>query len=244
VLENLLDNAFKYTGVHGSIRVSVGCAEGRAVLAVSDDGRGINKEALPHVFEPFFQVEDGERAGAAGLGLGLAMVENITRLHGGSVEARSAGAGRGAMFEVRLPLASGSASGEVEPARPVPRLRLLVIEDDTELAEVFATLLASLGHEAHVVHDGRGGADTVARLRPDMVFVDLGLPDIDGREVARRVRRELGRAAPAIVALTGFPQEGSNEGLFDDYLLKPVARARVEQVFRNLAPRRTDSLDS
>ncbi|MBN1237395.1 MAG: hybrid sensor histidine kinase/response regulator [Gammaproteobacteria bacterium] len=238
VVQNLLDNAFKYTDDQGAIELRVE-ADADAALTVTDNGRGIKKDALPHVFKPFYQDAVGERAGAAGLGLGLAMVDNIVRLHGGTAEACSEGAGRGTTLTIRLPTAEGTAAVETEKSdAPVPALRLLVIEDDRELANVFAALLSSLGHEPHVVYDGAGGAERVGKLHPDMAFVDLGLPDIDGRDVARRVRAELGEETPPLVALTAYPQQDDGDSPFDDYLLKPVGRERVEQVLKKLAPRR------
>src|SRR5690606_28115022 len=176
---------------------------------------------LPHVFKPFYQDAGGPRAGAAGLGLGLAMVDNIARLHGGTAQARSGGLGEGAEVTIRLPLADDAPAELPVGTDAVPPLRLLIIEDEQELANVFATLLSSLGHEPHVVHDGSGGAESAARLRPDVAFVDLGLPDIDGTEVARRVRRELGDAAPPPAALTAHPPQEADEGPFADSLLEP-----------------------
>lgn len=236
-IDNLLDNALKFTSERGSISVGLH-VDGQAVLTVADDGRGMKEDVLPHVFKPFYQDIDGARGGGGGLGLGLAMVDNIVRLHGGSVAARSEGAHCGAAFEIRLPLEPERSADAVERSSPTPPLRVLIIEDDHELADVFATLLASLGNEPHVAHAGREGEALASRLRPDVVFIDLGLPDIDGREVARRIRETCGTAAPPLVALTGYAREESAEGLFDDYLLKPVGRDRVEQVLRELAARR------
>lgn len=237
IVENLLDNAFKYTEDGGNIRLSVQ-ANSHAALTVADDGRGIEQAAVEHVFEPFFQ-EGGSRAqGPAGLGLGLAMVDNLVRLHGGTVVVRSEGAGRGAEFEMRLPLLESEAravrAGADAAPLPVAPLRLLIIEDNADLAESFYILLRELGHEPYVICEGQAGIEKVVRLLPDLVFIDIGLPDIDGREVARRIREKLGAKAPPLVALTGYPQRDETDRTFDEYLLKPIGRDRVEELFRSL----------
>lgn len=233
VVENLLDNAYKYTTEGGRIRLEVE-SDGEAVLTVADNGRGIRRSAVAHVFEPFFQERPVRAGSVPGLGLGLAMVENLVRLHGGHVSAQSEGAGRGAVFEMRLPLVSGEAAGAVKASGGTRRLRLLIVEDDQDSADAFSFLLKSLGHEPQVVYDGRSAVAMTDAQAFDLAFIDIGLPDIDGEQVARRVRERLGRSAPTLVALTGQVQSGRPH-VFDDYLLKPVGRDRVERLLASLA---------
>src|SRR5690606_17649869 len=185
-----------------------------------------------------------------GLGLGLAMVENLTRLHGGRALARSAGPGRGSEFELRLPLERAAwdehdaerldekldgrrVGGTVDEKPPAAgrdsALRLLVIEDDADGADALAELLRSMGHDARVAYDGTSGMDALDEHEFDLVIVDLGLPDVGGEEVAYRIRRKLGAESPLLVALTG-QVDSSDNGVFDEFLLKPIGREQVERL--------------
>ena len=228
IVESLLDNAFKYTDEGGTIRLALHGGK-EAVLTVSDDGQGIRPSVVPYVFEPFFQ-EAGPRAeGSRGLGLGLAMADNLTRLHGGRITARSGGIGHGAEFEVRLPR-SDAQMREPEPREaPERTLNLLVIEDDVDSADALALLLKSLGHDARVAYDGESAMHEIDEHRFDLVIVDIGLPDIGGEEVAEHIRGQLGASAPRIVALTGRVDGGCTD-VFDEFLLKPVRRDQVERL--------------
>src|SRR5690606_18805346 len=209
MVENLLDNAYKYTEEGGRIRVRVTAGDEEACVTVIDDGRGIDASSVPHVFEPFFQAPEGGGAGSRGLGLGLAMVENLARLHGGRVLARSAGLGRGAEFELRLPVERAEwdereeTTGSEQGAGTDRALGLLVIEDDADGADALAELLRSLGHEASVAYDGT--------------------------EVAYRLRDRLGARSPMLVALTGQP-DSKDDDVFDEFLLKPIGLEQVEQL--------------
>lgn len=228
IVESLLDNAFKYTEEGGRIRLSLSSGV-EARLTVTDDGRGIKPSIVPYVFEPFFQDETPHAAGSRGLGLGLTMAENLTRLHGGQISARSAGIGHGAEFEVRLPLAElPTAVGERSDAL-VRALHLLVIEDDADSADALALLLRSLGHDVSVAYDGESALHEIDEHAFDLVIVDIGLPDIRGEEVAERIRRQLGSQAPRIVALTGRAAS-DNADAFDEFLQKPVRREQVERL--------------
>lgn len=229
IVESLLDNAFKYTDDGGTIRLDV-CRDEEAVLTVKDDGQGIRPSAVPYLFEPFFQEANASSAGARGLGLGLTMADNLTRLHGGRISARSAGLGHGAEFEVRLPLGEPDERHTAPAARQRPRaLHVLVIEDDADGADALALLLKSLGHEARVAYDGESAMRAVDADAFDLVIVDLGLPDIGGEKVAERIRTQLGVAAPRLVALTGRVDDGDST-VFDEFLLKPVRREQVERL--------------
>jgi len=236
MVENLLDNAYKYTEERGRIRLRVTAEEGEGRITVIDDGRGIDPSSVPHVFEPFFQAPESRGAGSQGLGLGLAMVENLARLHGGRALARSVGLGRGAEFELRVPLERSAWDEREDTAGPEQGsgirdrvLRLLVIEDDADGADALAELLRSLGHDARVAYDDTSGLRALDDHEFDLVIVDLGLPDIDGEEVAYRIRRKLGACAPMLVALTGQP-DSKDDDVFDEFLLKPIGLEQVEQL--------------
>lgn len=228
IVESLLDNAFKYTDEGGKIRLAVRPGK-EAVLIVRDDGYGIKPSIAPYVFEPFFQEVDPRSQGSRGLGLGLAMADNLTRLHGGRISVRSAGAGQGAEFEVWLPLADPQRPEQERGAANARALHLLVVEDDADSADGLAVLLRSLGHDVRVAYDGESALQAIDEHDFDLAFVDIGLPDIGGKEVAQHIRRQLGTSAPRIVALTGRAQDGHSD-VFDEFLLKPVARGQVERL--------------
>ena len=228
IVESLLDNAFKYTEEGGRIRLVVS-SDTDARLTVMDNGRGIKPSIVPYVFEPFFQDEAPHAAGSRGLGLGLAMAENLTRLHGGQISARSAGIGHGAEFEVRLPLAELDTTERERRDALARALNLLVIEDDADSADALALLLRSLGHDVSVAYDGESAMHEIDMRVFDLVIVDIGLPDIGGEEVAERIRRQLGAQAPRIVALTGRTASDGSD-VFDEFLLKPVRRDQVERL--------------
>ncbi|HEY8520681.1 MAG TPA: hybrid sensor histidine kinase/response regulator [Gammaproteobacteria bacterium] len=234
VVNNLVDNALKYTREGGCIRLELAVGDGVARVSVEDDGIGISEKGLREIFKPFYQDFGARSGGVQGLGLGLAMVDSLVRLHGGTVTARSDGEGRGARFDVTLPLAQPSVRPEVAaPPAAAARQRLLIVEDNAEVADLFALLLKSLGHEAHVAYAGQHGVSLAATLEPDMVFIDIGLPDISGHEVARRIRALLGDRAPPLVALSGYPpsERTGDGGLFRDYVLKPIDRERIARLF-------------
>ncbi|HEU4616624.1 MAG TPA: hybrid sensor histidine kinase/response regulator [Gammaproteobacteria bacterium] len=238
VVNNLLENAVKYTADGGRVEIEVARDGSDAILAVSDNGRGMSAATLSQVFKPFYQEARTRTGRSAGLGLGLAMVENLVRLHGGTIAAASPGEGLGSRFEMRLPRLHGEAAGEpeakVERSASGGSLRLLIVEDNVEVAKLFAMLLKTLGHQSHVVHNGLEGVEAATASPPDLAFVDIGLPDIDGAEVARRIRAKFPDGGPRLVALTGFPERPEDGGVFDDYLLKPVSRQRVEELLRTI----------
>jgi PAS domain S-box-containing protein len=243
-LSNLLDNAAKFTGLGGEVTVRVGEDPPReqAVLAVADTGRGIDPTVLPRLFEPFVQASQGLDRSQGGLGLGLAVVKRVVELHGGTVAARSAGAGRGAEFEARLPLEPEPAAlagvGEPSP-RGASGSRILVIEDNRDGAESLRMLLSLLGHEVRVAFSGPEGVHAATGWRPEVVISDIGLPGFDGYEVARRLRRTPGLEGALLIALTGY---GSEEDLglsraagFDHHLVKPAEPDVLQQVLASRA---------
>jgi signal transduction histidine kinase/DNA-binding response OmpR family regulator len=244
IVNNLLSNAIKYTPEGGAITVSVRHVEQAngefAVLEVSDDGIGIDAELLPHVFELF---EQGKRAldrTQGGLGVGLTLVQRLVQLHGGEVVASSAGPGQGAQFRVTLPclgLVDAPTDADARDARlpdaAVAR-RILVVDDNVDVVETTTMLLSLSGHAVHSAKDGLQALHAAAQFRPDVVLLDIGLPLMDGYEVARRLRQMPEMAGALLVAMTGYGQQGDRErgrqAGFDAHMLKPVdphALARV-----------------
>jgi signal transduction histidine kinase len=234
IVGNLLSNALQYTPAGGEVRARVFVDGGEAVLEISDTGAGIPPALLPHVFEPFVQGERTPDRTHGGLGLGLALVKRLVEMHGGSVRAASGGAGRGSTFTVRLPRVAAPVAPPVvdRPPSAAPR-RVLVVEDNTDTREVLCTALRLDGHEVHEATDGPSGLEAALRLVPDAALVDVGLPGLDGYELARRLRRELGSRI-TLVALTGYGQADDRrraiDAGFDVHLVKPVTPERLAEV--------------
>jgi CheY-like chemotaxis protein/two-component sensor histidine kinase len=234
ILVSLLTNAVKFTAVGRAIRVRVRADGDTAVLVVEDEGIGISEEILPRIFDLFFQ---GERTAArteGGLGIGLTLVKRLTELHGGSVEATSAGRGHGSTFVVRLPRAVIPLPASRRPSRgPSPRRRVLIIEDNDDTRDMLKTFLTLEGHDVFEATNGTDGVTMLIGERPDVAFVDIGLPEMDGYEVARRARRQTGQRT-LLVALTGYGQPEDRQRCydagFDDFVLKPVDPARLTQI--------------
>jgi signal transduction histidine kinase/ActR/RegA family two-component response regulator len=247
VLGNLLQNAGKYTDAGGQVAVRLAAgSDGRsAVLAVRDSGIGLEPGALAGVFEPFSQSDRSLDRSGGGLGLGLALVKGLVEAHGGTVSARSDGAGRGAEFSVRLPLAEAPAAGtsSAEPAGPqAAACRVLVIEDNADAAHSMQMLLALQGHEVEVAASGPAGLEAARRFHPEVVFCDIGLPGgMDGYAVARTLRGEPAGGSAYLIALTGYGQEEdqrkSQAAGFDLHLTKPVDPDALGQILANLPPR-------
>ena len=244
VVNNLLTNALKYTPAGGHITVSVsalGDAD-EALLRVSDTGMGIGAEALRTIFEPFTQAEQTLDRAQGGMGLGLSVVRALVQLHGGSVTAASPGRGRGTTFTVRLPRVR--LAPEPEDATP-PRTRetstrvILIVEDGVDNRETLQELLESHGHTVHVAADGVEGVDRALAVRPEVALIDIGLPRLDGFEVARRVRAALG-AEIFLLALTGYGQPEDRVRAaaagFDAHLTKPMDLDALERMLVTLAP--------
>ena len=244
VINNLLNNAGKYTAPGGEISVAVSRIEGDAALEVRDSGVGIAPEMLGRVFELFTQVEGTLDRAKGGMGIGLTLVRSLVELHGGTVQASSAGLGRGSVFCVRFPLAKLpaqrgpggssrmlSSAGAVAPV--APRYDVLVIEDNEDSRLLLCAALSRRGHTVFSSVDGVRGVEAALDLRPKVLLVDIGLPGIDGYEVARRVRHGLGRAV-YMIAITGYGQPEDRrralEAGFDLHMTKPLDVAEIDRL--------------
>lgn len=243
VLNNLLSNASKYTPEGGSIHVAIALEAGHAVLSVRDNGMGIDAALLPRVFDLFEQGNRTLDRSQGGLGVGLTLVQRLVRLHEGRVEAHSAGPGQGAEFRVYLPCVSARPAIPVQPAEPVlgrtakaPR-RVLLVDDNNDIVESTADMLAMAGHTLRCAHDGAQALAMAQEFAAEVVLLDIGLPGIDGYQVAKLLRQMPELRHARLIALTGYGmpsdrQRGRDAG-FDHYLVKPVdpavLRALIEQ---------------
>jgi DNA-binding response OmpR family regulator len=240
VLGNLLLNAGKFTNAHGHVVVEVGREGSSAFVRVSDDGVGIDAGMLPHVFEPFRQADKTLHRSLGGLGLGLALVKGLVELHGGQAEARSDGIDRGAVFTVRFPVGEDvplQLDAPKRAAAPSRRRRVLVIEDNLDCAETLKEVLELNGQDVAVAYDGRDGVTKARALKAELVFCDIGLPELDGYEVARQLRADPD-LAPTLVALTGYArpedQRMAFEAGFDHHLGKPLSLTQLEEFLARL----------
>jgi len=242
VFANLLSNAAKYTDIGGRISVEVALEDAEVVVAVKDDGAGLSKELQERVFELFVRSPDAGVSSPGGLGVGLTLVRRITELHGGSVEAKSEGPGRGSEFVVRLPLSSPAPKASGVPAASsagddhAHSRRILVVDDNVDAADGLGELIRSMGHSVRTVYDGASAIREAERLRPEIVVLDIGMPGMDGHEVARRLRKDLGLKSSILVALSGYGQKSdrllSREAGFDHHLVKPVDLTALEGLLK------------
>jgi len=231
VAANLLNNAAKYTPDGGVLHVSLARHDGMAVLQVRDNGIGIGADLLPVVFDLFTQAERTPDRAQGGLGLGLALVKKLVELHGGAVEAHSAGQGQGSTFTVRLPLLAASGSAVAAPAAAAAPaslgpLRILVVDDNVDAAQTLGMLLETAGHKVTVEHSAQGALARAGEGRFDIILLDIGLPDMSGHELAGALQQLPNCAGCALVAVSGYGQEQdrrlSREAGFDAHLVKPV----------------------
>jgi PAS domain S-box-containing protein len=241
ILSNLLNNAAKFTPRGGEIALTAHVADGKVAVRVRDSGVGIHPEALPKLFDMFTQFNGSHFSGRSGLGIGLAIARSLARLHGGDIQASSAGPGRGAEFTLTLPLhesaaAPQPASGDV--IAPTRALRILLADDNRDAADTTALLLRRAGHEVRVVYDGEAAIQAAQQERPDVLLLDLSLPRLDGYQVAERLRADPVLRELRIVAVSGHGlahhRERSQRSGIDEHLTKPVDFAQLSRSLARL----------
>lgn len=244
VFSNLLNNAAKYTDPRGQIQLSAEQTVDDVVVSVRDTGIGIDEALLPRVFDMFAQGDSAASRSPGGLGIGLTLVRSLVEMHGGRVTARSEGLGQGSVLTVQLPAAepehrqvAPDADHEPAPAASLPRI--LVVDDNHDAADSLAALLEIIGAHAAVAHDGQTALEMLTAQRPDVVFLDIGMPHMDGYEVARRIRQMPGAQGVFLVALTGWGQQKdrmrSEAAGFDRHLVKPADIDALESLLRAAA---------
>jgi signal transduction histidine kinase len=231
VLSNLLTNAAKYTNPQGTIRCAARAVRDEILISVEDSGIGIAAEDLPKVFGMFAQVRSAQDHAAGGLGIGLALAKGIVELHGGRIEATSAGSGLGAKFTVRLPgvariPVSAVPAGEIRNGHAVPNKRILLADDNRDAAESLAIILRLEGHDVELAHDGASALRVFAEKKPDVALLDIGMPNTNGYDVARQIRSVPAGKGVLLIAITGWAQDSdkaqSRAAGFDHHLTKPV----------------------
>jgi PAS domain S-box-containing protein len=244
VFANLLINAAKYTDAGGRIELSARCQRGELVVTVRDNGIGISADMMPRVFTLFAQASPALERSEGGLGIGLALVRGLVELHGGTIDAHSAGVGRGSEFVIRLPLitpAEAEEAGEGPPpscaeAKP---LRLLVADDNRDSAATCAALLKASGHEVTVAHSGGEALDLACRTKPDALLLDIGMPGLNGYQLAERIRDTSWGRRAMLIAISGWGQEQDKrralEAGFDRHLTKPIDPNRLETLLQAAA---------
>src|SRR5687768_11918143 len=236
VFANLLNNAAKYTNHGGVIRVTTRRENGEAVVSVKDNGIGIAPNALSQVFDMFMQVDRSTRRSQGGLGIGLTLVRSLVGMHGGSVEAKSEGPGLGSEFIVRLPLLEEAAMPAEAQRRvlPLPSRRILIVDDSRDGGESLALLLRMLGTEVALAHSGQAALDLIDGFKPDVVLLDIGMPGMDGYEVARRIRANPANRDIQLIALTGWGQDEDRQRSaaagFNHHLVKPADVDKLRQL--------------
>ncbi len=250
VFANLLDNAAKYTEPGGRIELNGSRDGNEVVIRVSDTGLGIERETLPHIFELFMQAEKGSVHTRTGLGIGLTLVRRLVQMHGGSVEGFSEGPGRGSQFVVRLPMTARAAeNGDATLTAPAvdegvtqPSLRVLIVEDNRDAAEMLNIMLSTWGQETRVAYDGLAALDMAGQFRPQVVLLDIGLPELNGYDVARRIREQPWGRQVSLVAVTGWGQEADRQRSaaagIDHHLIKPVEPTALKSLLNEVVPRR------
>jgi CheY-like chemotaxis protein len=245
VLTNLLNNAMKYTEPKGQIFVDAGKQDDRVVICVRDTGVGIEEDLLPGIFDMFAQ---GPQHKHQGLGIGLALVRALVETHGGTIKADSAGPGKGSEFTIELPEArQGSpqtepTSAEKHTTKATACYRILLVEDHQDGAHTLAVLLERNGHEVRLASDGREALDIALKYKPDVILIDIGLPDINGYEVARALRQNDSFANTALIALSGYATDNdrdrARQATFDHHLAKPVDLEALQTLLATFRRRR------
>ena len=237
---NILSNAAKYTESGGEIRIQTYAEDSTAIIEISDTGIGIAPELLPHIFDPFVQSDRSLDRAQGGLGIGLAVVRRLVEMHRGEVIARSPGAGGGATFQIRLPGITYQKTGRAEADLPkAPPRRVLIVDDNVDAATSLAMLLNFQGHQAEAVYSGKEALDRVGSFGPEVALLDIGLPEMDGYELAKRLRAMPALSQARLVALTGYGQADDRERAiaagFDDHLVKPVDLLALERALAGIS---------
>lgn len=242
VAANLLSNASKYTPPHGQIFVTLKRTKDVAELRVRDSGIGIREEQMARIFDMFAQGSSSLDRSEGGLGVGLALTRMLVELHGGTIDVQSEGPGRGSEFVVRVPATGAPAETEpdvpVQRGEPVPKFRILVADDNVDSAEMLSEALQQMGHEVRIAHDGVATVQTAAAFKPQIAFLDIGMPRMNGYDAARKLRATFGEDV-TLVAVTGWGQESdrqrAREASFDQHLTKPVDISAIERLLRQLS---------
>jgi PAS domain S-box-containing protein len=246
VISNLLNNAAKYTDDGGQIRLDAAVDNGLVIIRVRDTGLGVDPDLLPHVFDLFTQADRTPDRSQGGLGIGLTLVKRLVELHGGTVEARSEGLGSGAEFIVQLPVMEGAAPMAPSVPSRVPvvappdarGLRILIVDDNVDAADSIAMLLRMEGHQTRSVNTARAALLAVPDFQPEVVLLDIGLPEMDGYEVARRLRAHNGKHRIRLVAVTGYGQPAdrrrAEQAGFDEHMVKPVEPMALQNFLRSV----------
>ncbi|HEY6237848.1 MAG TPA: ATP-binding protein, partial [Thermoplasmata archaeon] len=248
ILTNLIENARKYTPEGGSIQIRVEPDGANGIFEIEDTGAGMAPHVLAHAFDLFFQGTRSSDRAEGGLGIGLTLVRQLVELHGGSIEAASVGEGRGSRFTVRLPLCATPTPDAVSVnthERPADRSRILIVEDNEDARQMLKLLLTLAAHEVYDAPDAPSGLELAEAVEPEIALVDLGLPGIDGYEVARRLRARRGKDV-YLIALSGYGQVDDRrralDAGFDLHLVKPVDPARLSSLIALQQQRRRETL--
>jgi signal transduction histidine kinase len=237
VLSNLVGNALKYTPAGGEVTITVHADGATTVLEVADSGVGMTQDLLERVFDLFIQGERTLERAQGGLGIGLTMVKTLVEMHGGTVGVRSEGLGKGSTFSVRLPRVVNRAVPRAAVATPAPsptRLRILIVDDNEDAREMLRVHMTMQGHEVHEASDGLAGVELAVSVKPDVALIDIGLPGLDGYQVARRIRARMDGRPIRLIAFTGYGQADDRlhalEAGFDAHVVKPVLPERLADI--------------
>jgi CheY-like chemotaxis protein len=244
VFSNLLNNAARYTEANGCIRLSVERQGSDVVASVTDNGIGIAAESLPRIFEMFAQATPALERSQSGLGIGLSLVKGVVELHGGRIEARSDGPGRGSEFVVRLPIILEKQLQEAKPqghddgSLCVAKCRILIVDDLKDSADSLAMLLRMSSHEVHTAYDGEEAVVAAEKFRPEVILLDIGMPKLNGYDACRRIREEPWGKDIFLIAVTGWGQEddrrSTEEAGFNGHMVKPVNSRELMKVLAGL----------
>jgi len=246
ILANLLNNAARYTEAGGEVHIQARREDGSALISVRDNGIGIAPDAIARIFEMFNRGTQAGRSPEGGLGVGLALARKLAEMHGGSVTAHSDGPARGSEFVVRIPLAPAkreAAPADASPGSAIGVRRILVVDDNHDAGDSLAMILKLLGADVRVAHDGPAALEILKSFEPNVVLLDIGMPGMDGYDVARRIRSDFPERGVILVALSGWGQEEdrrrARDSGFDHHLIKPAEVATLEALLRSLEPEPT-----